>query len=223
MKKLIALMFATLILFQASPAGAQHCRTQKGDSMWRIAKEYNVIFAEILKLNRHYKNPNLIHPNDRIELPDGSSGTSSNEANTGGTDAKTDDTADEDASEQAKAVLKLVNEERTKVGLKELSLNKKLNKVAEDKAKDMRDNNYFDHNSRKYGSPFDMMRSYGINFSSAGENIAAGQKTAEQVMESWMNSSGHRANILNRNYTQLGVGFVTGGSYDTYWVQEFIS
>lgn len=223
MKKLIALMFATIILMQVTPAGAQHCKVQKGDSMWRIAKEYNVIFAELLRLNRHYQNPNLIHPHDRIELPDGSSGTSSNDANTSGTDAKTDDTADEDASEQAKAVLKLVNQERAKQGLKELSLNKKLNKVAEDKAKDMRDNHYFDHNSRKYGSPFEMMRSYGINFTTAGENIAAGQRTAEQVMESWMNSSGHRANILNKNYTQLGVGFCVGGSYDTYWVQEFIS
>ena len=223
MKKLIALMFATIILMQVTPAGAQNCRVQKGDSMWRIAKEYNVIFAELLRLNRHYQNPNLIHPHDRIELPDGSSGTSSNDANTSGTDAKTDDTADEDASEQAKAVLKLVNQERAKQGLKELSLNKKLNKVAEDKAKDMRDNHYFDHNSRKYGSPFEMMRSYGINFTTAGENIAAGQRTAEQVMESWMNSSGHRANILNKNYTQLGVGFCVGGSYDTYWVQEFIS
>lgn len=221
MKKFIALIFATVILMQVTPAGAQHCNVQKGDSMWRIAKEYNVIFAELLKLNRHYKNQNLIHPHDRIELPDGSSGTSSNEANTDGTDAKTDDTADEDASEQAKAVLKLVNAERGKQGLKALSLNKKLNKVAEDKAKDMRDNNYFDHNSRTYGTPFDMMRSYGINFSTAGENIAAGQRTPEQVMESWMNSSGHRANILNKNYTQLGVGFCVGGSYDTYWVQEF--
>lgn len=221
MKKFIALIFATVILMQVTPAGAQHCNVQKGDSMWRIAKEYNVIFAELLKLNRHYKNQNLIHPHDRIELPDGSSGTSSNEANTDGTDAKTDDTADEDASEQAKAVLKLVNAERGKQGLKALSLNKKLNKVAEDKAKDMRDNNYFDHNSRTYGTPFDMMRSYGINFSTAGENIAAGQRTPEQVMESWMNSSGHRANILNKNYTQLGVGFCAGGSYDTYWVQEF--
>ena len=221
MKKIMAMIFATLILMQATPAGAQHCKVQKGDSMWRIAKEYNVIFAEILKLNRHYRNPNMIHPQDRIELPDGSSGTSSSEANTSGTDAKTDDEAGEDASEQARAVLKLVNVERGKQGLKPLTLNSKLNQVADDKAKDMRDNRYFDHNSRKYGTPFDMMRSYGINFSTAGENIAAGQRTAEQVMESWMNSSGHRANILNKSYTQLGVGFCTGGSYDTYWVQEF--
>lgn len=221
MKKLIALIFATVILFHVTPAGAQNCRVQKGDTMYKIAKEYHVLFHELLRLNRHYPNQNLIHPHDKIELPDGSEGTSSNEANTSGTDAKTDDEAGEEASEQVKAVLKLVNVERGKQGLKPLTLNTKLNKVAEDKAKDMRDNNYFSHDSRKYGSPFDMMRSYGINFSTAGENIAAGQRTAEQVMESWMNSSGHRANILNKNYSQLGVGFCVGGSYDTYWVQEF--
>lgn len=67
-----------------------------------------------------------------------------------------------------------------------------------------------------------MMQQFGIKYSYAGENIAAGQKTASQVMNSWMNSSGHRANILNKNFTQIGVGFYAGGSYDTYWVQQFI-
>ena len=85
----------------------------------------------------------------------------------------------------------------------------------------MRDKNYFDHTSPTYGSPFEMMRHFGINYSSAGENIAAGQKTAQEVMNSWMNSSGHRANILNKDYEQLGVGYVEGGSYGTYWVQMF--
>ena len=86
----------------------------------------------------------------------------------------------------------------------------------------MRDNNYFSHDSPRYGSPFEMLQSFGVKYSSAGENIAAGQKNAQQVMNDWMNSSGHRANILNKNYTELGVGFVEGGSYGTYWVQEFV-
>lgn len=120
-------------------------------------------------------------------------------------------------------VVDLVNQERAKQGLKALKTdNSTLSKMARDKAQDMRDNNYFDHQSPTYGSPFDMMKKYGISYSAAGENIAAGQKTPEDVMKSWMNSSGHRANILNANYTTIGVGYVTGGSYGTYWVQEFI-
>ena len=89
--------------------------------------------------------------------------------------------------------------------------------MAEDKAKDMYNNNYFSHTSPTYGSPFDMMKTYGISYTSAGENIAKGQKSPQEVMNSWMNSSGHRANILNAGYNQIGVGY-----YNGIWVQEFI-
>lgn len=221
MKKLIALMFATIILMQVTPAGAQHCNVQRGDTMYKIAKEYHVLFHELLKLNRHYPNQNLIHPNDKVELPDGSTGADTTESGTGDTNTSNDETADKDASEQAQAVLKIVNEERAKQGLKALILDKQLNNVAQLKAEDMKKNNYFDHNSPTLGSPFDLMRSQGVSYRTAGENIAAGQQSAEAVMNSWLNSSGHRANILNGNYTKLGVGFVTGGRYGTYWVQEF--
>lgn len=221
MRKITPLIFATVILFSATPAGAQSCNVQKGDSMWRIAKEYNIIFAELLRLNRHFKNQDLIHPRDRVELPDGSAGASSGKANTSGADARTDDTADKDASEAAQAVLRLVNQERAKAGLSALSLDKRLNRAAQKKSEDMRDKNYFDHQSPTYGSPFDLMRSEGINYTTAGENIAAGQQSAEAVMESWMNSSGHRANILNAKYKYLGVGLALGGRYGTYWTQEF--
>ncbi len=78
-------------------------------------------------------------------------------------------------------------------------------------------NGYFSHTSPTYGSPFDMMRSYGVTYRYAGENIASGQRTAAQVMNDWMNSSGHRANILNQNFTKIGVGYVNGK-----WVQMFI-
>lgn len=221
MKKLIALMFATIILFQVTPAGAQHCNVQRGDTMYKIAKEYHVLFHELLKLNRHYPNQNLIHPNDKVELPDGSTGAGTNESGTGDTNTSNDETADKDASEQAQAVLKIVNQERAKQGLKALVLDKQLNNVAQLKAEDMKKNNYFDHNSPTLGSPFDLMRSQGVSYRTAGENIAAGQQSARDVMNSWMNSSGHRANILNANYTKLGVGFCTGGRMGTYWVQSF--
>lgn len=187
--------------------------------MWKIAKRYKVPFAKILILNKHYPNQNLIHPKDDIELPEGEHGQSTEADNA----AEGTDRADQAAvTEQAREVLKLVNQERGKVGLKPLVLNEQLTNIATIKAKDMADNGYFDHTSPTYGSPFDMLKRFGVKYSAAGENIAAGQKDAAEVMNSWMNSSGHRANILNANYEQIGIGYVTGGRWGTYWVQLFI-
>ncbi|WP_127591011.1 CAP domain-containing protein [Paenibacillus lautus] len=118
----------------------------------------------------------------------------------------------------ASEVVKLVNKERANAGLKPLTVHAKLTTVALDKAKDMSNNNYFSHTSPTHGSPFDMMKAYGISYGYAGENIAKGQRTPQEVMNSWMNSQGHRENILSPNFTMIGVGY-----YNGYWVQEFIS
>lgn len=225
LKKLMVLV-TTLFLITgiASSASAQHCNVKNGDSMWRIAKRYNVDFFRVLELNKHlHKNPHLIHPKDKVELPDGSTGNQT-------TEGSKEDNIEEDKQEttergetsQAQEILNLVNQERSKQGLQKLTLSNKLTSVANTKAKDMAVNNYFDHNSPTYGSPFEMLQSFGVTYSYAGENIAAGQTTAQRVMTDWMNSSGHRANILNKNYTQLGVGYSKGGSYGVYWCQEFI-
>ena len=222
-KQLICLAaFTILATGAASSASAHHCDVQRGDSMWKIAKRYNVLFHEVLELNKHiHKNPHLIHPKDEVELPDGSTGTSTNESGTGDSDPEQTEEATAEMT-QAEAVLKLVNAERKKAGLQPLTLSEKLTNIAYTKAKDMAEKNYFSHQSPTYGSPFEMLKQFGVSFSAAGENIAAGQKSAEEVMNSWMNSSGHKANILNKNYTQLGVGFYRGGSYGTEWVQLFI-
>lgn len=200
------------------PIYAQHCHTQKGDSMWRIAKRYKVPFKEILELNKHYPNQSLIHPTDKIELPEGEHGQSTEQDNS----SQGSETASKvDATTEAKQVLDIVNQERSKQGLKALALDDQLTNVATLKAQDMANKGYFDHNSPTYGSPFDMMQRFGVQYTSAGENIAAGQKSAEEVMNSWMHSSGHRANILNADYEKIGIGFVEGGQYGTYWVQLF--
>lgn len=119
-------------------------------------------------------------------------------------------------------VVELVNQERAKAGLKPLTYDAQLSQVARLKSQDMRDKNYFSHTSPTYGSPFDMMRNYGVSYRTAGENIAAGQSTPAQVVQAWMNSPGHRANILNSQYTHIGVGYAQGGSYGYYWTQMFI-
>lgn len=114
-------------------------------------------------------------------------------------------------------VVELVNVQRARNGLQPLSLDAGLCRFARVKSQDMHDNRYFDHTSPTYGSPFDMMRQFGITYASAGENIAMGYSTPEAVVNAWMNSSGHRANILSTKYTTLGVGFVSDGGYWTQW------
>lgn len=121
-----------------------------------------------------------------------------------------------------KRVVQLVNAERAKQGLKPLTMNAQVNKTATLKSQDMAKLGYFDHNSPTYGSPFDMMKKYGISYRTAGENIAMGQTTPEQVMKGWMNSPGHRANILKASFTQIGVGVAKNSSGGIYWTQQFI-
>ena len=128
-----------------------------------------------------------------------------------------------DVNAEASEVIKLVNVERSKNGLAPLKANAELSKVAAVKSQDMADKNYFSHTSPTYGSPFDMMKKFGISYTAAGENIAYGQKTPEEVMNSWMNSPGHRANILNSNFTEIGVGIFRNKNGTPYWVQMFIN
>ncbi|RYD06194.1 hypothetical protein N752_04715 [Desulforamulus aquiferis] len=121
-----------------------------------------------------------------------------------------------------KQVVDLVNVERAKQGLKPVVAKQDLTQVAQLKAQDMLQKKYFSHTSPTYGSPFDMMRKHGISYTAAGENIAMGQRTAEQVMKDWMNSPGHRANILNANFNELGVGITQSyNGYGYIWVQMF--
>lgn len=117
-----------------------------------------------------------------------------------------------------KAIGQLVNEERAKHGLSPVKLASDVSFVARTKSKDMHDRGYFDHNSPTYGSPFDMLTDFGLRYSAAGENIAAGYADAEAVMEGWMNSPGHRNNILNPDFKEIGVGV-----YNRYYTQMFIT
>ncbi|KHF34132.1 Cysteine-rich secretory protein family protein [Paenibacillus sp. P1XP2] len=150
-----------------------------------------------------------------IDGTNGQAGRSAAGNGTAGTGAQTP-ASGKDSTQFAQQVLDLVNKERSKAGLGSLSMDDELSKMAMAKAQDMYNNNYFDHNSPTHGSPFDMMKEYGITYQSAGENIAKGQTTPTQVMNDWMNSPGHKANILNKSFTKIGIAF-----YNNEWVQEF--
>lgn len=193
-------MFLLALFCIPSVSFAQQIYTvQPGDSLWKIAVRYQVGLSEIISANPQFKNPNLIYPGQKVTIPD-ISGTKSIESQ----------------------VIQLTNQERAKNGLPPMTADWELSRVARYKAMDMRDKNYFSHTSPTYGSPFDMIKAFGISYRSAAENIAAGQTTPAAVVQSWMNSSGHRANILSKN-TRIGVGYAKGGSYGHYWVQMFIS
>lgn len=153
---------------------------------------------------------------EQTEKPD----TGNNEIG-GGTD-NGEETAPEETG-LSMQVFNLVNEEREKQGLSPLKYSKELEAVAYAHSKDMAEKNFFSHTNLEGLSPFDRMSNAGLSYSYAAENIAAGQTTASAVMNSWMNSDGHRKNILNPNLTEIGIGVANGGSYGIYWTQLFRS
>jgi uncharacterized protein YkwD len=120
-------------------------------------------------------------------------------------------------------VVTLTNAERAKAGCGALTVNSTLTAVAQAHSQDMATHNYFDHNSQDGRTPFDRMTAAGYRYSTAAENIAAGQRTAQDVMTGWMNSPGHKANILNCALREIGVGYATGSAsqYGVYWTQDF--
>ena len=200
MKKILSLGIALLLaLLLIRPAAAEELThtVARGDTMWKIAVRYQVGLSELIGANPQIGDPNLIYPGQVLQLPGSDSTASAYEAE----------------------VIRLVNKVRVENGLRPLAANWELSRVARFKSRDMRDNHYFSHTSPTYGSPFQMMRDFGLSFRTAGENIAYGQRTPQAVVDAWMNSSGHRANILNASYTQIGVGYVADGRY---WTQMFM-
>ncbi len=124
-------------------------------------------------------------------------------------------------SAPAAAVLVIVNRERAKAGCRPLVVHRLLAAAATAHSKDMATKRYFSHTGRDGRSPFDRIKQAGYEGRMMGENIAAGQTDAAAVMQAWMNSEGHRANILNCGYKEIGIGYVAGGSMRHYWTQNF--
>lgn len=147
----------------------------------------------------------------------GSNGVSNQGSNTSGGNTIASNNMNRDEQE----IFNLINKQRTNNGLTPLKIDEEVQKVARIKAEDMVTNNYFSHQSPTYGSPFDMLKSFKISYKSAGENIAANSSNTGAV-NAWMNSSGHRANILSSNYNYTGIGVVSSPRYGKIYVQQFI-
>ena len=151
-----------------------------------------------------------IYPNSN-----NSGNTENNTGNSSGTQISSNMNSDE------KEVFNLINQQRTNNGLSALKVDSEVQRVARIKAEDMVTNNYFSHTSPTYGSPFDMLKSFKISYKTAGENIAANSSNSGAV-NAWMNSSGHKANILNSSFNYTGIGVVNSSKYGKIFVQMFI-
>ncbi|MDO4315901.1 MAG: SafA/ExsA family spore coat assembly protein [Oscillospiraceae bacterium] len=191
-----AALAGSLLVPSAQAASLSH-KVVSGDTMWKLAVKYEVGTSEIIQANPQVANPDLIYPGQILSIPQ----------------------VDQSVTAYEAEVIRLVNEIRQQNGLRPLTANWELSRVARYKSQDMVDNRYFSHTSPTYGTPFQMIKAFGLSYKTAGENIAYGYATPKAVVDGWMNSSGHRANILNASYTQIGVGYVARGNY---WTQMFI-
>lgn len=183
-----------------TPNSSKEYIVKPGDCLYKIAKQVHCPVKTLIDMNPALKRSNgrYIVPNQKIDLP-----------------------AAETMTGYEKQVLNLTNNARAQAGLAPLLDNDTaLNRSARVKAEDMAHNNYFSHTSPTYGSPFDQMRAMGVIYQAAGENIAKGQKTPQEVVNAWLNSPGHRANIMNKSFTHMGVGYEANAKT---WVQQFTS
>lgn len=202
MKKLTILIITVLTMIAMTITSFAQGTTYtvvRGDSLWKIAVKYEIGVSELIKANPQFSNPNMIYVGQKVNIPE----------------------ADPLKTFELE-VIRLVNIERTNRGLPALTTNWQLSRVARYKSQDMVNKNYFSHTSPTYGSPFTMMQNFGLKFSSAAENIAYGQRTPKEVVTAWMNSSGHRANILSQSVTQTGVGVAKKADGTLYWTQMFM-
>lgn len=204
MKRKIIIITMILVLLTVPVLAKSETYTVKwGDSMWKIAVKYQIGLSEIIGANPQISNPALIYPGQKLTIPN-----------------------IDNVKTLENEVIRLVNAERSKRGLQTLRSNWQLSRVARYKSEDLiiifRNTGTISHNSPRYGSPFKMMEDFGIRFSAGGENIAYGQRSPQEVMNSWMNSPGHRSNILSSTYNQIGVGVAKDRYGRLYWTQMFI-
>jgi len=198
-KRAVLILVFVMVFCTCTSVFAQSTYTVKsGDTLWKIAVKYQVGLSEIISANPQIKNPALIYPGQKINIPEVTTTAQENE------------------------VIRLVNVERAKAGLPALKANWQLSRVARYKSADMANKGYFSHTSPTYGSPFQMMQNFGLSFTAAGENIAYGQRTPAEVMRDWMNSPGHRSNILSSSFSEIGVGLAKNKNGVCYWTQQFM-
>lgn len=209
----------------AHASAGSKVQVQKGNGYIAIAGRGTESLKETLKeLGITGGNGNVICPPDTekpVQKPDTPDTDTPDTEKPGTPDTEEPDTdvSDGELSSQAAAVLSLVNKERAKEGLPALKIDAKVTKAANVRAREIKKS--FSH-TRPDGSSYSTaLKEQGVSYRMSGENIAWGQKTPEQVMNAWMSSSGHRANIMNKNYKNIGIGYYEDEKGVKYWVQLF--
>lgn len=199
-----SLLFTTQSVEASMSTGNSNSNTTSEANI-SVKQKGNEPFSYINKNNQPIESTKQIPVTTNQEASTQKSGTTANDSG--------------QVSSTVQQVVDLTNHERAKEGLKALQIDVKLTQSAQEKSQDMKNKNYFSHTSPTYGSPFDQMKALGITYNSAGENIAMGQPSAEEVVDAWMKSPGHRENIMNPSFTHIGVGLSDSGFY---WTQQFI-
>ncbi len=242
MKKTLTAICATFLLAAPIQMASAAENTTEGNTTtdcnkvvysYKWSNQWSDQLANQWSNHKWYVNlPQTQTPSKETQAPENNQTTNNNtQASNNNTQTTQKDTAtkpaqstpststNSDVSAFEQEVVKLTNAERTKAGLAPFKTDDKLMAAAREKSQDMQSKNYFSHTSPTFGSPFDRMKALGITYKSAGENIAQGQRTPQEVVKAWMDSPGHRANILNEKFTHIGVGYVKSGNY---WTQQFI-
>ncbi|WP_298787080.1 CAP domain-containing protein [uncultured Marinococcus sp.] len=212
----VGALSATLI-FPLTALGQDTYIVESGDTLNTIAGEHGVSVEALMEENSNIQNPNVINVGQSIAIPESESSSSESSS------AETSEAvSSQSESEFEQEVVRLTNEVRAENGLEPVEADSSLQSVADAKSQDMIENDYFAHESPTYGSPFEMMQEFGVSYDGAGENIAAGQDTPQDVVDAWMDSPGHRDNILNPDFTHIAIGYEEGGEYGQYWTQMFL-
>ncbi len=227
MKKTLTAICATFLLAAPIQIASAATNTTEGNSVkqttnckvyykWSNNHKWNIQFPQASTPSKETPTTN----NNNTATTPNNNQSSQNEKPATPPTSSTPSTTTSGVNAFEQEVVKLTNAERTKAGLSPLQTDDKLMAAAREKSQDMQSNNYFSHTSPTFGSPFDRMKALGIAYKSAGENIAQGQRSPQEVVQAWMDSPGHRANILNGKFTHIGVGYVKSGNY---WTQQFIT
>ncbi|MFJ7982652.1 CAP domain-containing protein [Lysinibacillus xylanilyticus] len=226
MKKTLTAICATVLLAAPIQMASAAANTTEGNTTTDCNKVSYHKWSNQWSNHKWYVNlPQTQTPSKETQAPENNQTTNNNtqtaqKDNTATAPSQsTPSTTTSDVNAFEQEVVKLTNAERTKAGLAPFKTDDKLMAAAREKSQDMQSKNYFSHTSPTFGSPFDRMKALGITYKSAGENIAQGQRTPQEVVQAWMDSPGHRANILNEKFTHIGVGYVKSGNY---WTQQFI-
>lgn len=190
----------------------QYIRIFAGVGNWYIVQVEGDFVGAV---SQKYVKP--IYPNSSGS----SSGTSTNTGSGNSSGGTTSQSNTSSLTADELETFNLINQQRANNGLSALKVDSELQRVARIKAQDMVNNNYFDHNSPTYGTPFNMMKNFGITYKTAGENLA-GNSSNSAAVTAWMNSPGHRANILNSSYNYTGLAVVSSPRYGKIYVQMFI-